>query len=317
MRRLMVFLGRFERGNFTVLGLAIGTLVAIILLIITQPDSNVEPILIQIRTMSACIVGIAITILFAQIGEIVKLDRTAQILGPYNELRHNPKLYTKVEELITCYTKILETDHEVFTEKAWDILCEFIENLSLLTNGRLFIEPRFDLLFVTELLSICDKKISASSYKNYEFWKSSQGEKYIKNQAVFANNPKRNVERIFILKKSEINKYKEILFDQKNKEINVLIALEEDIDESDQEGYVIYNDSAVRIERSTSNPLLKEATLIIDENVVKKYRREYVNLLLHSNPFEIYFRKDFKENLEDIVKKHFDRMLSEFGIECD
>ena len=293
MNLVREILGRFERGSFAVFGILVG----IISVIYMNSYGNLNS---DIKQITAIIVGLVITSIFIQLGDLVQKDRISQILGPYYQLRNDRELYVRIQEFLADYDAIKKLDKVVFKQTALASLCTFVDKLSTLAEGRLSIDPREDLLYVITLLNESKSTIKASSFQNLpEYWSSPKGIRYVSAQEDFINNKEGKVTRIFILTDEETEIYKDIMLDQARRGIDVRIAPINDVPLSAREGYVIYDDSSVRTERSTTG-FYKDATLIIDENIVRNYLRWFDDLFNGSALIIEIFPEEFQDQVEEI-----------------
>lgn len=271
MKNVSEYLRGFERTNWTIIGAMAGILTKMLLGIYSTVDSQVS-----------IIAGLAVAIIFLQIGEIAHKDRVAEILGPYYDLRKDIYLQHRVEALIKFYIIARDFNNEMFMSRARSSLDAFVDALSLLADGRLQVAVHEDLLFTIELLNSCKGKLMAASWQNkIEYWDSPEGKNYVEAHRDFIQCRRGKVTRVFIIRRDEVKDYIRIMKAQADLGIEIRVAIAETLHTDLLEGFVVYDDSAVRLERWISGAYLS-AILSIDPNEVRNYVRKYTELYLRS-----------------------------------
>jgi hypothetical protein len=269
------FLQNFERINWTITGAVFGIAAAILL----DVYSDVERI-------TAITAGLAVTIAIMQIGEIAQRDRTGEILGTYYRVRQDRELQHYVDEFVDTYTRVQALQDAEFMIRARNILQAFLDDLSLLAEGRLRIEPHEEMLLAIESINRCTKELQACSWRDtIEYWNLPEGRCYVDATKEAIDKRGISANRIFILKQDELEEYKDVLMSQAKLGIKIRVAFEEDLPDTSLEAYVLYDDSAVRIETWIRRSQ-KSATLSIDENDVKRYQRMFDEIKLRSRPLD-------------------------------
>jgi hypothetical protein len=201
MKRMLEYVRGFERANWTILGAMAGILTKVLLSIYSSVDSQVS-----------IIAGLAVAIIFLQIGDIAQKDRVAEILGPYYELRRDGKLQRRVEDLIKFYITVRDFNNEMFINRARSSLDAFVDSLSILADGHLQVGVHEDLLFIIDLISSCAGKLRAVSWQNtIEYWNSPEGRHYVEAHQDFIHRRQGKATRVFIIGRDEIESYGKIM----------------------------------------------------------------------------------------------------------
>lgn len=285
LRRFLRPIRGFGQGGWAVVGAIAGALVGVLLSVFAQADIG-----------SSVTAGLAITIIFMQGGEIMQRDRVADILGPYYKLRSDRELLQYVQDLVGYYMTAKDSDNEMVSDKAREILDAALTELSLLAEGRRHINALEDLVVTIDLLKSCDLEMKASSWQNkVEYWTSPFGQRYLdEHEKFFERNRQRNkkgrITRVFVLEEHEVDDYKEIMRKQSEMDVEVRVArvTQENLPTDCLEGFVLYDGSAVRVESYISGIYLR-SMFSIDQREVRKYQRKFDDLYLRSVPLSEVF----------------------------
>jgi len=284
LQRIVRSLRGFERINWTALGAAVGVVSAVLLGVYSD-----------VNTIVPITAGLAVTIIFMQIGEIAQRDRTGEILGTYYKIRRDRELHRYVEELVRAYLPVQDLKNDVFAQRAKTLLEASLDELSRLADGELHVDTHEELLFAIQQLASCKRELKACSWQDkIEYWDSPEGRCYVKAHRELIKGKKGKATRVFILRRDELDAYKRILLSQAEIGIEVRIAEEERLPPDCLEAYVLYDDSAVRIERLTRG-FHKSATLSIDKNDIERYKRKFEEIWLRSKPLAEVFPNDVSD----------------------
>jgi uncharacterized membrane protein len=278
MKFLLKSIRGLERVSWTIIGTIVGILCAILLSLFAQ-----------VEVAASITAGLAVTIVSIQIGEIAQRDHVAEILGPYYELRKDRIFYNQVQQIVDNYMTVQAFNSETFAAKSTQLLDVLVDELSLLADGRLHITTHEDLLFTIEQQSNCKSDLKAASWQDkIEYWDSPEGKNYVEAHRTFIEHAKGRITRVFILSRDELQEYKRIMLSQSKMGIDVRIAFVETLPADCLEGFVIYDNSTLRVERLVSG-FHKSSILSIDQNEVRNYNRKFDGLFLRSVPISEVF----------------------------
>lgn len=285
LRRFLRPIRGFGQAGWTVVGAVVGTLTGVLLSVLAEADIG-----------SSVTAGLAVTIIFMQGGEVIQRDRVADILGPYYKLRRDWELLQYVQDLVGYYMTAKDSDNEMISDTAREVLDAAVTELSFLAEGRLHINALEDFLVTIGLLKSCDLEMRASSWQNIvEYWTSPFGQRYLdEHKKFFERNKQRGREgkviRVFVLEDDEVNDYKDIMLSQSKLGVDVRVArvAQENLPTDCLEGYVIYDNNAVRVESYISGIYLR-SVFSIDPREVRKYHRKFDDLYLRSVPLSEVF----------------------------
>ena len=287
LERVSKTLQGFERINWTIFGIVLGVLAA---LWFGNPNPSEQTIGQAIQFIA----GVVVTIVFMQIGELAQRDRTSEILGTYFKVRRDENLHRQMDALVEHYLTVRDQGHNMFVERAKESVEKVVNELSLLADGDLHIDSHEELLFTIEQVKNCGYRVRACSWQDkIEYWDSPEGKSYVDAQRELIESKKGRITRIFILKDHEIQAYKQILLSQASMGIAVRVAPEEGVPPDCLEAYILYDDSAVRVERLTRG-FQKSATLSIDPDDVARYAREFDQMWHRSRPLAEFFPDEEK-----------------------
>ncbi|MGB9135482.1 MAG: hypothetical protein WCC63_07890, partial [Candidatus Bathyarchaeia archaeon] len=253
----------FDRINWTIIAAVLGIASGIVL----EVRSDVE-------TTTAITAGVAVSIAVMQLGELAQRDRTAEILGTFYRVRRDRDLHRYVDEFVEYYTDVEALRDKEFMQETRRTVQAALDDLSLLAEGRLRIEMHEEMSLAIDALQRCNEKLHACSWHDLvAYWNTPEGKCYVDETEKLVRKGVQAC-RVFILRRDELEEYKEILTSQAHRGIEVRVAVEEDIPTECLEAYVVYDDSAVRIETLVRGHQ-KTAVLSVDKNDVERYQRKF------------------------------------------
>ena len=126
MRGVIRFLQGYEKVPWTIAGIVTGVITGAYL---TNSDPE--------QSLSAAAVGMLITIIFIQVGELAEYRTTRDLLGSYYKLRHDHILLHIIELIIEYYIKTRNYNNTLFVDRADSVMQYCIDELSFLADGRL------------------------------------------------------------------------------------------------------------------------------------------------------------------------------------
>jgi hypothetical protein len=262
-----------------VTGLVLGGLVGVL---VSRADAKHLPALL------GAVVGLLITILFLQIGELTEKDRFKDVLGTYQTLQDKPGLHHVIQRLIEFHQKAHdEYSTRILSERADEVLQRAVDDMAFLADGRRKVEVFEDLTFTLRGFEVAEREVLVSSYLDLpEYWTSSHGRAYVDVQREFIERKigVAKILRIFIVDRAELQRYEQIIRDQVQAGIEVRVALREDIPDELLSAYVIYDEAAVRMETFVRG-IYKSSVMSFDLNEVRQFRRSFQELSYWSLPW--------------------------------
>ncbi len=274
----MSIIDRLRRLNLSVLGGVAGLALGIYLNFVSD-----------FTTISAITSGLVTTVAFMQLDELIQTSQMEKITGILYKLRNDHSLRNHIEKVVDLSLKIKSFSDPEFTIRYKNLLHAFQDELAYISEGRMQIESHEEMLFAIEALSRCDEQLYVSSWRDaVEYWHLPEGKAYVDATEKLIKGKNIEAIRIFILKRDELDEYKDILFEQEAKGIQVRIAIEDDLPSECIEAYILYDMQAVRTETLVRG-YQKNAILSIDNDDIYRYKRKFEELRLRSDDLHFIF----------------------------
>lgn len=268
----MNLLKRLKAINLSIIGGIVGLALGIVLSLISD-----------VETITAITAGVVTTVAFMQLDELVQASQIEKITGIIFKLKNDHELRHHIEKLVDLSLSIKAFEDSEFTTRYKTLLHVFQDQLSFISEGRMRVEPHEEMLLAIESLSRCNKKLHVSSWRDaVEYWHLPEGKAYVEATEKLIKEKKVEAIRIFILKQSELEEYKNILLEQESKGIQIRVAFEEDLPSECIEAYILYDAQAVRTE-TLIRGYQKNAVLSIDKDDIYRYIRKFEELRLRSD----------------------------------
>lgn len=242
------------------------------------------------------LIGISTTILSLQFSELRMASQTTPKLAILEQALAHSILFQLFENAINSHhkldviMKVYPRATKFYNEKL-EYLCatsnlEWIE----LGQGRIIMndEDR-ELSWGADILSLAQNFIYAVAYGDEDFWKRSEGRRYLDQHARLRDKGVQII-RIFVLSENRLGDQQPVILDQIKKGVEALIIPPGEIKEEDKEDFVIYDGVYVRYARQAYE-YKKRATLSVEPNDLHKYINKFEKLKQRSESAEVFLKE--------------------------